>query len=110
LTGGSLQLFERPRGGERAILVGVGIGHPVDPNDTAEFAALAASAGTLVVGQVLASRARPDPKYFVGSGKAEEIRLCCGAHEADVVLVDQTLSPEPGTQPRETDRSSSIRP
>ncbi len=73
--------------------MGVGIGHPVDPNDTAEFAALAASAGTLVVGTVLGSRARPDPKYFVGSGKAEEIRLCAVAHEADVVLVDQTLSP-----------------
>jgi GTP-binding protein HflX len=86
-------LFERPRGGERAILVGVGIGHPVDPADTAEFSALAASAGTQRVGQVLATRARPDPKYFVGSGKAEEIRLCAEAHEADVVLVDQTLTP-----------------
>ena len=46
VTGGS-QLFERPRGGERAILVGVGIGHPVDPYDTSEFKALAASAGTV---------------------------------------------------------------
>jgi GTP-binding protein HflX len=65
----------------------------VDPNDTAEFAALAASAGTLRVGQVLASRARPDPKYFVGSGKAEEIRVCAEANEAELVLVDQTLTP-----------------
>ena len=55
-------------------MVGVGIGHAVDPNDTAEFAALAASAGTVGVGTVLATRKRPDPKYFVGSGKAEEIR------------------------------------
>jgi GTPase len=86
-------LFERPRGGERAVLVGVGIGRPVDPNDTAEFAALAASAGTLRVGQVLASRSRPDPKYFVGSGKAEEIRACAEANEAELVLVDQTLTP-----------------
>jgi GTP-binding protein HflX len=86
-------LFERPQGGERAILVGVGIGRAVDPNDTAEFSALAASAGTLVVGQVLATRARPDPKYFVGSGKAEEIRACAEEHDADVVLVDQTLKP-----------------
>jgi GTP-binding protein HflX len=86
-------LFERPRGGERAVLVGVGIGHPVDPNDTAEFSALAASAGTLRVGLVLATRARPDPKYFVGSGKAEEIRACAEENEADVVLVDQTLTP-----------------
>ena len=89
----ALQLFERPRGGERAVLVGVGIGHPVDPNDTAEFAALAASAGTVRVGQVLAARARPDPKYFVGSGKAEEIRACAEQNQADVVLVDQTLNP-----------------
>jgi len=73
--------------------VGVGIGQAVDPNDTAEFSALAASAGALGVGLVLASRARPDPKYFVGSGKAEEIRLCAEQHDADVVLVDQTLSP-----------------
>jgi GTP-binding protein HflX len=86
-------LFERPRGGERAVLVGVGIGHPVDPSDTAEFSALAASAGTLAVGRVLAARARPDPKYFVGSGKAEEIRSCAELNNADVVLVDQTLTP-----------------
>jgi GTPase len=74
-------------------LVGVGIGHPVDPNDVAEFAALAASAGTVAVGTVSASRARPDPKYFVGSGKAEEIRAIAESLGADLVLVDQTLSP-----------------
>ncbi|HXB00605.1 MAG TPA: ribosome rescue GTPase HflX [Steroidobacteraceae bacterium] len=91
--GGTLQLFERPRGGERAVLVGVGIGHPVDPTDIAEFAALAASAGTVGLGTVLAARARPDPKYFVGSGKAEEIRAFAEAHHADLVLVDQTLTP-----------------
>jgi GTP-binding protein HflX len=86
-------LFERPERGERAILVGVGIGQPVDPSDTAEFKALAASAGTLGVGLVLAARPRPDPKYFVGSGKAAEIRDCAEANHADVILVDQTLSP-----------------
>jgi GTP-binding protein HflX len=91
--GGALQLFERPQGGERAVLVGVGIGHPIDPNDIAEFAALAASAGTVSVGTVLASRARPDPKYFVGSGKAQEIHDFAERQGADVVLVDQTLTP-----------------
>jgi GTPase len=92
-VGGVLQLFERPQGGERAVLVGVGIGHPVDPNDMAEFAALAASAGTVSVGTVLAQRPRPDPKYFVGSGKAEEIHAFAEAQHADLVLVDQTLTP-----------------
>ncbi len=86
-------MFERPKGGERAVLVGVGIGHPVDPNDTLEFQALAASAGTLGVAIVLASRARPDPKYFVGSGKAEEIRAVADEHQAELILVDQTLTP-----------------
>jgi GTP-binding protein HflX len=90
---GTPQLFERPRGGERAIVVSVGIGRPVDPHDTAEFKALAASAGASTVGVILASRPRPDPKYFVGSGKAEEIRACADQHDADVVLIDQTLSP-----------------
>src|SRR5277367_2581391 len=86
-------MFERPQGGERAVLVGVGLGHPVDADDIAEFAALAASAGTIPVGTVLAARARPDPKYFVGSGKAEEIHSFAEAHRADLILVDQTLSP-----------------
>ena len=86
-------MFERPQGGERAVLVGVGIGHAVEPSDTAEFKALATSAGLLTVGVVLAARARPDPKFFVGSGKAEEIRACAEQQNADLVLVDQTLSP-----------------
>ena len=59
----------------------------------AEFSALAASAGTVAVGSVLCTRPRPDPKYFVGSGKAEEIRACAEMHQADLVLVDQTLTP-----------------
>ena len=42
---------------------------------------------------MLAARARPDPKFFVGSGKAEEIRACAEQQNADLVLVDQTLSP-----------------
>jgi GTPase len=86
-------LFERPRGGERALLVGVGVGHPVDPHDAAEFKALAASAGAIPVGVVLATRPRPDPKYFVGTGKAEEIRGRAAELGAEVVLVDQELTP-----------------
>ncbi len=86
-------MFDRPQGGERAVLVSVGIGHPVDPADTMEFRALATSAGTIGVAAVTAVRSRPDPKYFVGSGKAEEIRQIAESADAAVVLVDQTLSP-----------------
>ena len=42
---------------------------------------------------MLAARARPDPKYFVGSGKAEEIHAFAEAQQADLILVDQTLTP-----------------
>jgi GTP-binding protein HflX len=59
----------------------------------AEFKALAASAGAVAVGVVLASRPKPDPKYFVGSGKAEEIRSRAAELGAEVVLIDQGLSP-----------------
>ena len=42
---------------------------------------------------MLASRPRPDPKYFVGTGKAEEIRVRAAELGAEVVLVDQELTP-----------------
>jgi GTP-binding protein HflX len=86
-------MFDRPRSGERAVLVGVGLGAPVDPEDLSEFSQLARSAGATVVATVTARRDRPDPRHFIGSGKAEEIRDLAAAHEADVVLVDRALSP-----------------
>jgi GTP-binding protein HflX len=99
-------LFERPRGGERALLVGVGIGQPVDPHDIAEFNALAASAGAVPVALVTASRPRPDPKFFVGLGKAEEIRDRAQDAKAEVILVDQTLTP---SQERNLEKLTSCR-
>ena len=86
-------MFDRPRSGERAVLVGVGLGAPVDPEDLSEFSQLARSAGATVVATITARRDRPDPRLFIGSGKAEEIRDLAAAHEADVVLVDRALSP-----------------
>lgn len=86
-------MFERPRSGERALLVRLGIDGPVDPEDLREFAALAESAGATVLGTVTGHRARPDPKFFVGTGKAEEIRAKAEELEAEVVLFDHALSP-----------------
>jgi GTP-binding protein HflX len=86
-------MFERPRSGERAVLVRVGFGAPVDPEDLSEFNQLARSAGATVVATVTGRRERPDPRHFVGSGKAEEIRVVVQQQEADVVLVDHALSP-----------------
>jgi len=86
-------LFERPASGERAILVRIGIGSRATPEDLEEFAALASAAGVEPVGSVGGYRPRPDPRFFVGSGKAEEVRALAETHRADVVLVDHPLSP-----------------
>ena len=58
-----------------------------------EFAELARSAGAEVVGAVTARMDRPSARYFVGSGKAEELKEQRHAHDADLILVNHTLSP-----------------
>jgi GTP-binding protein HflX len=86
-------LFERPERGERAILVRIGLGAPIGDDELAEFDALARSAGALPVETITGSRRVPDSRFFVGSGKAEEIRACVAATDAELVLVDHGLSP-----------------
>jgi GTPase len=86
-------VFERPRSGERALLVRIGLGAQVDPEDLEEFTQLALSAGAEPVATVTGRRARPDPRFFVGSGKAEELKQTAEAGGADLILVDHALSP-----------------
>jgi len=88
-----MKSFERPRTGERAVLVRLGLGAPVDSEDLEEFRQLATSAGAIPVATVTGRRERPDPRYFMGSGKAEELRAVCEANDAEVALVDHALSP-----------------
>jgi GTPase len=86
-------VFERPRSGERAVLVRLGLGAQVDPEDLQEFAQLALSAGAQPVATVTGRRDRPDPRFFMGSGKADEVRAVAEDNAADVILVDHALSP-----------------
>ena len=86
-------MFERPRSGERAVLVRLGLGAQVEPEDLLEFTQLAQSAGAQPVATVTGRRERPDPRYFVGSGKADELRSTAEQHAADIILVDHALSP-----------------
>ena len=86
-------MFERPRSGERALLVRIGLGAQVDPEDLEEFTQLALSAGAQPIATVTGRRERPDPRFFVGSGKAEELKHAAESGEADVILVDHALSP-----------------
>ena len=86
-------MFERPRTGERAVLVRLGLGAPIDPEDLEEFTQLAVSAGARPVATVTGRRDRPDPRFFLGTGKAEELRNIAREAEADVILIDHALSP-----------------
>jgi GTP-binding protein HflX len=87
-------MFERPQSGERALLVHCHFAHAQEGNeDLDEFIALAESAGAAVVEVVDTKRDAPDPKYFIGTGKAEELEALVKAHDIELVLVNHALSP-----------------
>ena len=81
-----------PSDAARAILVGVEIGRSSSFDESLdELALLAESAGDLPIARIIARRKSPDPALFVGSGKADEIKLLVAMHQAEVVLFDQAL-------------------
>ncbi|MDZ7662453.1 ribosome rescue GTPase HflX [Thiohalophilus sp.] len=86
-------MFERPQAGERAVLVHLALQAEQQQEEPQEFRELALSAGAEPVAVVTGSRAVPHPRYFVGSGKAEEIRDTVKALDADLVLFNHALSP-----------------
>ncbi len=86
-------MFERPQGGERAVLVHLNLHTGSDDESLEEFKELVVSSGAEPVAVVTGSRAVPHPRYFVGTGKAEEVRDAVLTYEADVVLFDHELSP-----------------
>lgn len=84
-------MFDRPDSGERAVLVHL-ILHS-GQEDLLELKELAKSAGAEPVHVVTGSRKNPDPKYFVGSGKVDEIKQSVADHAADIVLFNHPLTP-----------------
>jgi GTP-binding protein HflX len=86
-------LFERPQAGERAVLVHLALQAEQQQEEPQEFRELAVSAGAEPVAVVTGSRAVPHPRYFVGTGKAEEIRDVVKELKADLVLFNHALSP-----------------
>jgi len=86
-------LLERPEAGERAVLVHLDLHAVTEKDELQEFKELVISAGVDTVAVISGARRTPDSKYFVGTGKAEEIREEVEREEADVVLVNHELSP-----------------
>jgi GTP-binding protein HflX len=87
-------VFDRQKKGDRAVLV---LPHSRAGGDATrrgqEFAELAASAGAEVLGSIAARVEDPNPRYYIGTGKADEVAEMARALDADVVLVDHLLSP-----------------
>ena len=84
-------MFERASRGNRAVIL-----HPVfsdtGPEQLDEFQELCRSAGVEITAVLTAPRDRPDARYFVGSGKIDEVVEQIAATDAQMVLVSKPLS------------------
>jgi len=87
------QFFERHQGGDRALLVHLDL-HEVNPYEIVEeFELLADSAGAEIIHTIVVKRNSIDSKYFIGSGKAEEIKGVVAAEDVDMVIFNHALAP-----------------
>ena len=99
-------MFDRPVGGDRAIIVALTLAREARDERMSEIAALAASAGATVAGRVGGRRSRPDPATFAGRGKVDEIATLRESARADLVIFDHVLS---GVQQRNLEQALGCR-
>ena len=80
---------------EKAILVGLVLPDrpPSYQEPLEELERLADTAGADAVDRVLQRRDRPDPRTFLGKGKAEEVGQRMRETQADLVIIDHDLTP-----------------
>jgi len=91
-------LRSRVYGEEKAILVGV-VEDTEDPSERemmAELMALSKTASIEVLHIIVQKRTKPDPKYFIGTGKAAQIKEMALEAGADAVIFNESLSPAQG--------------
>ena len=85
--------FDRYTGGEKSLLV-----HPEglqasEREDAQEFYELAVSSGVTVLDTVMVSGVKITPRYFLTSGKVEEIKQQVLSSGVELVLFNHALSP-----------------
>ena len=73
--------------------MGVDLGLPHFDNQLEELGLLAQTAGLEPIERVTCKRRAPDAALFVGSGKADEIKMLAQQLDADEILFDQAISP-----------------
>lgn len=86
-------MFDRPIGGDAAVLVSQDFGEADYTESLQELRQLVISAGMSIKETVEGRRPKPDAKYFIGSGKAEELALAIKSTEARVAVFNHDLSP-----------------
>ncbi len=86
-------MFDRPDGGDAAVLVSLDFGDPGYEDSLEELRHLASSAGLEVRGVVEGRRARPDAALFIGSGKADEVASLLRETDSRVAVFNHELSP-----------------
>lgn len=86
-------MFERPEGGDKAVLVSLDFGQPDYDEDVEELCRLVESAGLEIAEVIKGRRAKPDAALFAGSGKVEEIALALRESGAELVVFNHELSP-----------------
>ena len=86
-------MFERPEYGERAVLVHIDFADEIYSADLQEFKELVLAAGAQIAEVVVAKKNRPEAKFFIGSGKVQEISLIVKSLDADIVIFNHNLTP-----------------
>lgn len=83
---------EHPKSGESTILIHINAPATSSQEDLSEFQELAISAGTRILATFIVNCRHPNAKYFIGSGKAEEVRAAVTSYGASLVLINHPLS------------------
>ena len=86
-------MFERPNEGKSACVISINFGDNDFEESVEEIKELVLSADMKIVSTVNIKRSAPDPKYFLGSGKAEEVKFIIQESKADTVIFNHNLSP-----------------
>lgn len=85
--------FERPESGEKAILVHMDMYDEAVQESPRELEELALTAGADPVEILMGSRHKPVSKFFIGTGKLEELKALVQLHQAELVIFNHALSP-----------------